>query len=126
MLHHAVQAYHLKEYAITVTVLATLWEGIIYKKTHDSRRKTGKLTKDNFGKLTERNDYGEIFKSYFDEFIMYNCNSSEEVIDDVPGRNSIAHSIYKKYPSKKAALNAILFTDFLIGLEPLKEEIDNG
>ena len=48
---------------------------------------------------------------------MYSCYSVEEVIDDVPGRNSSAHSWYSEYPSKKAALNAILFTDFLLRLE---------
>lgn len=119
ILHQCVQAYHRKEYALTVTVLATLWEGIIYDKTHDTRRKQGKRTKENLGKLISENNSKDIFKSYFDEFIMYECNSCDEAKEDVPGRNSIAHSMYNKYPSRKAALNAILFTDFLLRLEPL-------
>jgi hypothetical protein len=57
---------------------------------------------------------------------MYNCNSSAETILDVPGRNSAAHSFYESYPTRKAALNAILFTDFLLNLEPLEEENING
>ena len=60
--------------------------------------------------------------SFFDEYIMYNCESVEEVKEDVPGRNSSAHSWYNKYPSRKAALNAILFTDFLLDIEPLEHE----
>lgn len=122
MMHQAVQAYHRKEYAITVVVLSTMWEGIIYEKAHDTRGKNGKRTKNNFEKLIEQNDFDELFQSFFDEYIMYDCRSTEQVIEDVPGRNSSAHSWYNKYPSKKAALNAILFTDFLLKLEPISNE----
>ena len=122
ILHQAVQAYHRKEYALTVIVLTTQWEGIIYNKAHDSRRKITSRTKDHVAKLVQQNDYAEIFKSYYDDFIMYQCNSVEESIDDVPGRHSAAHNFYGKYPTRKAALNAILFTDFLLNLEPLEEE----
>lgn len=126
ILHQAVQAYHRKEYAITVIVLSTQWEGIIYSKAHDSGRKDTKKTKRYLAALAEQNNYLEIFKSYYDEFIMYNCNSPAETIVDVPGRNSAAHSFYETYPTRKAALNAILFTDFLLSLEPLEEENING
>ena len=50
-------------------------------------------------------------------YIFYDCNSSTDVIDDVPGRHGVAHSYYQKYPSKKAALNAILFADFLMKIK---------
>lgn len=126
ILHQAVQAYHRKEYAITVIVLSTQWEGIIYSKAHDNGRKDTKKTKRYLAALAEQNNYLEIFKSYYDEFIMYNCNSPAETIVDVPGRNSAAQSFYETYPTRKAALNAILFTDFLLSLEPLEEENING
>lgn len=122
ILHQAVKAYHRREYALTVIVLTTQWEGIIYRKAHDNGRKDTKKTKKYLSALAEQNDYLEIFKSYYDEFIMYNCNSSAETIDDVPGRHSAAHNFYEKYPSRKAALNAILFADFLLNLKPLEEE----
>ena len=125
MLHQAVQAYHRKEHALTIAVLATLWEGIIYEKV-DMSHGTQKQTKESLDKLIEKNEYTEIFKSYYDEFIMYQCWKQEEVKEDVPGRNGIAHGWYSKYPSRKAALNAILFTDFLLALEPLQEEKTNG
>jgi hypothetical protein len=126
ILHQAVQAYHRKEYAITVIVMSTQWEGIIYSKAHDNGRKKTEKTKKYLAALAEQNNYLEIFKSYYDEFIMYNCNSPAETIMDVPGRNSAAHSFYESYPTRKAALNAILFTDFLLNLEPLEEENENG
>lgn len=125
MMNQAVQAYHRKEYAITVVMLSTLWEGIIYDKANDLRGKSGKRTKEDFSKLISQTDYDELFASFFDEYIMYDCRSVADVIEDVPGRNSSAHSWYSKYPSRKAGLNAILFTDFLINLEPL-EEVENG
>lgn len=125
MINQAVQAYHRKEYAITVVMLSTLWEGIIYDKANDLRGKSGKRTKEDFSKLISQTDYDELFVSFFDEYIMYDCRSVADVIEDVPGRNSSAHSWYSKYPSRKAGLNAILFTDFLINLEPL-EEVENG
>lgn len=129
MMHQAIQAYHRKEYAITIVMLSTMWEGIIYEKSHDVRRKIGRRTKNNFEKLIEKNDLDELFQSFFDEYIMYDCTSVEQVKEDVPGRNSSAHSWYNKYPSRKAALNAILFTDFLLKLEPIvdeTEEIENA
>ena len=122
VMHQAVQAYHRKEYAITVTVLSTMWEGLIYDKAKDTRGKKGKLTKENFSKLISNDDYNQIFADFFDEYIMYDCRSEAEVTADVPGRNSSAHSFYNKYPSRKAALNAILFTDFLVKLKSLNIE----
>ena len=126
MMHQAVQAYHRKEYAITVVMLSTLWEGIIYDKAKDKRGKKGRRTKEDFEKLISQTEYDTLFYSFFDEYIMYDCRSVEDVKEDVPGRNSSAHSWYTKYPSRKAGLNAILFTDFLLDLEPIEEEITNG
>lgn len=122
IMHQAVQAYHRKEYAITVTVLSTMWEGLIYDKAKDTRGKKGKLTKENFSKLISNDDHNQVFADFFDEYIMYDCRSEAEVKADVPGRNSSSHSFYNKYPSRKAALNAILFTDFLVKLKSLNIE----
>jgi len=122
MMKQAVDAYHRKEYALTTVMLASMWEGIIYEKVNDLRRKQGKRTKQNFEKLVDRNDCDAVASDYFNNYIMYDCESDEQVIDDVPGRNSMMHSFSKKYPSKKAALNAILFTEFLLNLERLETE----
>ena len=43
----------------------------------------------------------------------------EDFIPNVPGRHITAHTLSFDYITKKAALNAILFTDFLLDLEPL-------
>lgn len=122
ILNQAVQAYHRGEYAMTVCALATLWEGIISDKSNDSSYRVSRKTKENLEKLVEENGYDEIFYSFCDEFIFYNCKSPEEVKEDVPGRHGIAHCWYNKYPTKKAALNAILFTDFLLNLQPTEKE----
>lgn len=121
ILRHAIFSYYRREYALTVTALMTMWEGIIYEKANDTSRKLTAKTKENFKKLIKQNDFDSVFQSYFDDFIMYDCNAPDEVKDDVPGRHGIAHGWYTKYPSRKAALNAILFTDFLIGLTPITE-----
>lgn len=126
ILRQTVNAYYRKEYAVTVIVLSTQWEDIICKKAHDNGRKTTKTTKKYFSKLLARNGYTMIFKSYYDDYIMYNCNSSKDTIVDVPGRHSAAHGFYASYPTRKAALNAILFTHFLLKLEPLEEDKTNG
>ena len=119
ILRQAVRAYHRKEYALTTIVLATVWEGIIYAKTDDSGFKRGKKTKDHFAELIKENDMDNVFQSFFEEFIVYNCKSPQDAIPDVPGRHSLAHCMYDSYPTRKAALNAILFTDFLLMLNPV-------
>ena len=118
--NQAVYAYHRGEYALTVSTLVALWEGIIAEKTNapDDYRVSRK-TRQNLTKLIEENDYDEIFSSFCEEFIFYDCTKPEEVKADVPGRHGIAHSWYEKYPNRKVALNAILFTDFLLKLEPI-------
>ena len=124
VLVQAVQAYKRREYAITVIALSTLWEDIIYKKANQKGRRNGDKTKRNLKKLIEENEYDEIIDSFCEEFIFYQCNGPEEVKPDVPGRHSIAHSWYDTYPNRKMALNAILFTDFLLYLTPLEKDED--
>lgn len=119
ILVQSIQAYHRREYALTVSALATLWEGIIQDKTNDRDFRTSKKTCNNLNKLIEENEYDSIFGSFCQEFIFYTCVRKEDVKKDVPGRHGIAHGWYSTYPNRKVALNAILFTDFLIRLEPL-------
>ena len=57
------------------------------------------------------------------DFVKTEHLSIEDVVDGVPNRHGVAHSWYPKYPSQKAALNAILLTDFVINLKPKKKEI---
>ena len=128
ILVQSVQAYHRREYALTVSALSTLWEGIIQEKMNDTSYRISRKTRDNLTKLIEENELDKIFSSFCEEFIFYNCTKPEDVKPDVPGRHGIAHCWYDTYPNRKMALNAILFTDFLLGLKPLEntEEETNG
>lgn len=122
ILVQSVQAYHRREYALTVSALSTLWEGIIQEKVKDDTYRISKRTRENLTKLIEENEFDKIFSSFCEEFIFYDCRKAEEVKPDVPGRHGIAHCWYDTYPNRKTALNAILFTDFLLGLKPLEAE----
>lgn len=124
ILIQSVQAYLRREYALTVSALSTLWEGIIQKKVNDSGYRMSRKTRENLTKLIEENGFDKIFSSFCEEFIFYNCTKAEDVKPDVPGRHGIVHCWYNTYPSRKMALNAILFTDFLLGLKPLEKTED--
>lgn len=122
ILVQAVQAYHRREYALTVSALSTLWEGIIQEKAKDESFRISKKTRENLTNLIEENEFNKIFASFCEEYIFYNCTKPEEVKPDVPGRHGIAHCWYNEYPNRKMALNAILFTDFLLELKPIEKE----
>lgn len=116
---------HLRgEYALTISSLASMWEGMIYIKANNvpmderHRQKMSK-TKKELAALTEANDYEQIFSNYFDNFIVSQCEGVDDVIDGVPNRHGVSHSWYRSYPSKKASLNAIMLTDYILRLEPL-------
>lgn len=126
ILVQSVQAYHRREYALIVSALSTLWEGIIQEKVNDTSYRISRKTRENLTKLIEENEFDKIFSSFCEEFIFYDCRKAEEVKPDVPGRHGIAHCWYDTYPNRKMALNAILFTDFLLGLKPLEKTEDNG
>lgn len=128
ILVQSIQAYYRREYALTISALSTLWEGIIQEKTKDESYRVSKRTRENLTKLIEKNEFDQIFSSFCEEFIFYDCKKADEVKQDVPGRHGIAHCWYNTYPNRKVALNAILFTDFLLRLKPLNntEENDNG
>ena len=132
-LSQAIEAYLRGEYALTISCLSTMWEGLIYIKANDvpsNERKRQRMdkTKEELKELVEYNDYELIFSDYFNDFIVSNCNEVKDVVDGVPNRHGVAHSWYRKYPNKKAALNAILLTDFIINLKPIEqtEENENG
>ena len=124
ILAQSVQAYHRREYALTVSALSTLWEGIIQEKMNDTSYRISRKTRENLAKLIDENEFDKIFSSFCEEFIFYNCTKPEDVKPDVPGRHGIAHCWYDTYPNRKMALNAILFTDFLLGLKPIEKTED--
>ena len=126
ILCESVQAYQQKKYALTISALVPLWQGLIDLKVLEKQeRKTDKKSKERLQNLLTENDCNDFVKTFCDEYIFYQCNGLEDVKDDVPGRHSVCHSWYNKYPSKKTALNAIIFTDFLLELEPIKKENTN-
>lgn len=123
MLSQAVNAYNRKEYALTNSVLMTLWEGIIAVKVgKEDNYRISRVTRQSLEALNEENNNGESIKKFCNDFIFYDCCKIDDVKEDVPGRHGIAHSWYEKYPSRKTALNAIIFTDFLLSLRPITKE----
>lgn len=122
ILSETIEAYKRRQYVLTVSALVTLWQGIIQEKTIGKQEgKSDDKTCDEFNALITANDCSNFVKYYFDEYIFYTCYGIEQVKDDVPGRHMICHSWYKKYPTRKTALNAILFTEFLLGLSPVNK-----
>ncbi|WP_108775975.1 hypothetical protein [Lactimicrobium massiliense] len=120
ILNQAVYAYHRGEYAITAIVLVSFWEGIIKDKTgHGNERQSIKAIRTESEELILNNDYPQIYAEFSTSCIFYDCNSVEEIKQDLPGRHQMAHSWFSQYPSKKTALNAILFTDFLIKMNAI-------
>lgn len=114
----AVNAYLRGEYALTINALAPMWGGLIHKKLNITNRQKPKLTNEQFGELISHNNYEKIFFDYYTDFIVSQCEGVYDIVEGIPNRHGIAHGWYKNYPTKKAALNAILLTDFIIGLEP--------
>ena len=114
ILGHAINAHLRGEYVLTVSCLATMWEGLIKAKmtTH------GKQFKEDFKQFVGDNGYDEIFSDFYNNLIIDHCYKKEDVVEGIPNRHGIAHSWYPKYPNKKASLNAILLTDFIIDLKP--------
>lgn len=126
LLKETLYAYRRKEYGIVVSVLPTLWEGIIREKANITEQISSKELRKAFAKLVEPNERSAIISAFYDTCIMYHCSKQEDAIPDVPGRHAAAHGWFTRYPPKKAALNALLFTDFLVNLECLESDSDNG
>ena len=119
MLGQAIEAHLRGEYALTITCLATMWEGLIHKRSNVIGRRNSEKTKQDFKDLIKNNEFEPIFADFYENMIVSQCNTPDDVIEGVPNRNGVSHSKYKKYPNKKASLNAILLTDFIINLSPL-------
>lgn len=128
-LGQALEAYLRKEYALMIPFLATMWEGVLTAKDPEYRAKK----KESFKKLVAENGYDDVFSDFYNTMIIKTCRSVDDVIDGVPNRHGVAHGWYVKYPTQKAALNAILLTHFVINLKPnskkdnsTQEDSDNG
>lgn len=125
----AIKTYNCGWYASTVSILVPLWQGLIQlKATGTSESRTDAKTKEELQQIVQDNPHAKIIEAFCGEYIFYTCYNIKEVKDDVPGRNSVCHSWHKEYPTRKTALNAIIFTDFLLSLYPVenKEEKTNG
>lgn len=114
ILGQAIDAHLRGEYALTISCLATMWEGMIKSKLAE----TQKPSKEDFRNLVGDNGFDKIFSDFYNNMIISTCYSVEDVVEGVPNRHGVAHSWYVKYPTKKASLNAILLTDFIINLKP--------
>ena len=55
ILVQCIQAYHRREYALTVSTLSTLWEGIIQEKVNDNGFRISRRTRENLAKLIIKN-----------------------------------------------------------------------
>lgn len=128
ILGQAIEAHLRGEYVLTISCLSSMWETLIYYRAGITRPLKQKETKEKLKMLTEENGLDDIFSDFYDNLILSHINTPEEVMEGVPNRNGSLHGKYKKYPNKKASLNAILITDFIISLEPKKEceVIQNG
>lgn len=128
ILGQAIEAHLRGEYALTITCLATMWESLIQQKYGLSGRRVQNKIKKDFAKLIDENDYEAIISDFYNNLIVSQCNTPDEVIEGVPNRNAISHGKYRRYPNKKASLNAILLTEFIISLEPKSNvtEEENG
>ena len=114
LLKETLYAYRRKENGLVVGVLPTLWEGFIREKAAIEKKPSSKELRDAVAKLVEENQSSSTISAFYDTCIMYHCGSPEEAKPDVPGRHAVAHGWFERYPTKKAALNAILSTDFLL------------
>lgn len=125
MLSQAVDAYLRKEYILTISCLAPLWETLLFK-CQSKERHNSKVVIDKFKEMADNSDDNNITEwliDFFETLIMGQCNGPDEVKDDLPGRHGTAHGWWRKYPSRKSALNAILLTDFILKLEPIENEV---
>lgn len=119
LLKETLHAYLRDEYGLVIPALSPLWEGIIRKKASLPPKAKSPALKAAVEDLASKDKYLETISPFYNECIMYQCEGMDEVIPDVPGRHAMAHGWFPSYPSRKAALNAISFTDFLLCLENL-------
>ena len=116
----ALNAYQKGKYGTTVFVLTMLWQGMISLKVDNRVYQSDSKIRESLKKLVYLNGEEEIYAEFFNTFIYYECSDFDKVKEDVPGRHGIAHGWMKEYPNRKMALNAVLFTEFLANLQPIK------
>lgn len=121
ILGQAVEAHIRGEYVLTISCLATMWEGMIKSKITE----VPKPSKEDIQDLVDENGFDKIFSDFYNNMIISTCYSVDDVVEGVPNRHGVAHSWYVKYPTRKASLNAILLTDFIINLKPKEVSEEN-
>ena len=121
ILGHAVEAHLRGEYVLSISCLSTMWEELIHQKLRISGRYSQKKMGKDLNRLIEENRMKSIFGELYNNYIICDCNTSEEVLEGIPNRNAVSHGKYHKYPNKKASLNALLITDFVMRLKPRRE-----
>lgn len=120
LLCQAIDCYNDKKYGLTVAAITPLWERIITQKANKSEKFKGDDIKECFITLTDYNDMPDIINQFYSNFIMGTCYSLSESSMEYPKRNAVSHGWFEKYPTRKMALNAILFTDLLLSLDVIK------
>lgn len=123
ILGEAIEAHIQKKYALSVACLSTMWEGLIRKKINQTERLSQKKMGEYLLLLIDENKLDSRFGEFYNRFIICECNTVDDIVEGVPNRNGVSHSKYKKYPSKKASLNAILITDFFLKLKEKKRSV---
>lgn len=121
VLNQCVRAYYKSEYILCICTIMTLWEGLICQKCGLSGWHRWPKVQKGLSTLISHHDLSAAIQSYCEDYIFYDCKGEDGYKIDVPGRHTYTHSWYTKYPSQKAALNAILFTDFLLHLSPISD-----
>ncbi|MGN8914583.1 hypothetical protein [Anaerofustis butyriciformans] len=117
--NNAINAYFRKEYALVIPCLVTMWEYLIKLKANEPIKVNKVDPKSIFKGLIYKNGYNNILDDFYKNMILGQCYSSEDMVEGIPNRHGISHGVYLDggYPSRKAALNAILFTEFIIKLQ---------
>jgi hypothetical protein len=122
IMRQCLDAHIQGHYALAISALTPLWEGIIKDKVNHQGRIRSDKVKEALMKLANDNGMPAIINDFFNDYVMYQCDDPKDIIEDVPGRHSLSHGWFNRYPSRKVSLNAILFTDFLLRLEELQDE----
>jgi len=122
ILREAVAAHINRKYALSTFALVPMWEDIIKEKSNIKGRANSKAVKNAFSNLVSESELPKIVSGFYDDYIMYQCDSITDIKEDVPGRHPTSHGWITRYPTRKTSLNAILFTDFLLRLNYFEEE----
>lgn len=123
-MRESINAYLRGEYILTISTLVPMGEDFIKEDKREIKQKRHKKVKDEFRGKVESLKMHPLIADYFENYMMSTCYTVEDRIEGIPNRHGVAHFKYKSYPTKKEALNSILFTDTLIDLlEQEKNEV---